>query len=773
MTYPLIRTRRFLTGMLLVIMGLNSYGCGDTATVSQPAELQSLSVSNATLEPPFSAATANYKVRVSNEVTRVTVNASPRVGGDIVRIDNVQGLSQAVDLNSPGSPKSVVIVVTENGAGGGSKTYTIDITRATLDGNNSLSNLVVSPNPLEQPFKKDTLAYTVSVPNGVSSVSVTPTLDDQAATMTVSGAPAVSGQATPVPLTDPGTSPTTTISIIVTAPDKTKKEYIVFVSRGKSGNNNLQNITLSPGTLAQPFSACTVGCTLIVPGVVANNVTSVTVTPELQDPKTATMKVNGQDTANKQARSAPLPAPGSNNSISIVVTAQNGNQQTYTVSVVRDALDGNNNLKSLTLSPGTLDKSVSACTDKCTLTVPAVLPNSVKNITVTPELQNPATATMTVNGIPTANKQAQAVSLPAPGSNNSSISIVVTAQNGRKQTYTVNVVRGALDENNNLKGLILSPGTLVQPFSTCTVNCTLNVPAVLPSSVTNITVTPELEDATATMTVNGAPTTNKQAQTTPLPVPGSSNSISIVVTAQNGSKQIYTVNAVREALASNNKLSALSVTANSVNQSVSLSAPPYTASVAAGVGTVTVTATLEDKNATLEINGQGTSSGVPSASITLGPDGSDTPIPIVVTAPNGSQKDYTVTVKKAAPTAPDKPKTAPDLITEDDSCLTIPSTGACDEQSGSTRTDNITTVKQPRFKVETPADGEIPHLYIDGKKDTGAEYNATDTTLKPSKELSDGTYKITNTVSRGDSESPKSDFLEVTINASGLGNPTK
>jgi len=483
--------------------------------------------------------------------------------------------------------------------------------------------------------------------------------------MTVNGVPLGSGQATSVTLNDPGINPTTTITIVVTAPDKTEKNYIVFVSRGKSGNNNLRSLTLAPGTLAEPFSSCTVNCTLNVPGALPSNVTTVTVTPELQDPSTATMTVNGNPTANKQARSAPLPAPGSSNSIRIVVTAQNGTQKTYTVNVVRDALDGNNNLKGLTLAPGTLAEPFSSCTVNCTLNVPGALPSSVTNITVTPELQNPATATMKVNGQVTANKQARSAPLPAPGSTNS-ISIEVTAQNGNKQLYKVNVVRDALGSNTNLSALSVTAGTTVTPFSSPFDSNTVTVAP----EITEVLVRADKEDANATM----------------------------------------------------------------------------------AIGSVTISPGKKSGQATFPLNGAG---------------GEPTPISISVTAQDGSApKIYSISViRPAAPTPPLAPTVAPDLIPEDDSCFPQlpPNQDQCFVPTvpGVTNShdDNLTTIRRPRFTILSPTTG-TPSLYVDTTK---YPFPAGATTLQPSEDLSQGSHTITYTLTNAVGESDPSPPLAVTI----------
>lgn len=193
-----------------------------------------------------------------------------------------------------------------------------------------------------------------------------------------------------------------------------------------------------------------------------------------------------------------------------------------------------------------------------------------------------------------------------------------------------------------------------------------------------------------------------------------------------------------------------------------LSAPfdgSNTVNVATDITSVTVTATLQDTNATMTINGQGTSSGVASAPITLGEQGSNTNIPIVVIAPNENRRNYTITVNRAAPAAPAAPASAPDLIAEDDSCplLEPPDPSNPDPDGcvpGTSRSDNATNVATPRFTVSQPAAGETPSLYVDGAKvKEGFDQGAN--TLTPTAALPDGDHTITSTVTNAGGESPR------------------
>ena len=103
----------------------------------------------------------------------------------------------------------------------------------------------------------------------------------------------------------------------------------------------------------------------------------------------------------------------------------------------------------------------------------------------------------------------------------------------------------------------------------------------------------------------------------------------------------------REALGGNNNLQSLTVSPGTFFPAFNASTTSYFVNVGSTVNSVTVTASLQDTNASMEVNGQGTPSGK-ARTITLNGAGSSTPITIIVTAPNGASKTYSVAVQRAA-----------------------------------------------------------------------------------------------------------------------------
>ncbi|MDB9880848.1 cadherin-like beta sandwich domain-containing protein [Planktomarina temperata] len=276
-------------------------------------------------------------------------------------------------------------------------------------------------------------------------------------------------------------------------------------------------------------------------------------------------------------------------------------------------------LSALTLSSGSLSPSFASGT----LAYTASVAHSVSSLIVTPTT-NDANATATVNGASPATPVTLAV-----GSN--TVTVQVTAQDGSTQSYTVAVTRAALSSDANLSALSLSSGSLSPGFASGTLAYTSSVP----NSVSSLIVTPTTNDANATATVNGASTA------TPVTLAVGSNTVTVQVTAQDGTTiQSYTV-AVTRAASSDATLSALTLSSGSLSPGFASGTLAYTASVPNSVSSLIVTPTTNDANATATVNGA--SAATP---VTLSV-GSNT-VTVQVTAQDGTLQNYTVAVTRAA-----------------------------------------------------------------------------------------------------------------------------
>lgn len=211
--------------------------------------------------------------------------------------------------------------------GGGSSSSS-----STASSVSTLAGLSLSAGTLSPTFASATTAYTASVGNGVSSLTVTPTASNDGATIRVNGSSVSTGSASSSIALSVGSN---TLSIVVTAADGVSTStYTVIVTRAAAAASNdatLSGLTLSSGTLSPTFAAATTSYT----ATVANSIASLTVTATASS-SAATIKVNGSTVTSGSASSAISLSVGSN-SITVAVTAADGSSASYTVVVTRSA----------------------------------------------------------------------------------------------------------------------------------------------------------------------------------------------------------------------------------------------------------------------------------------------------------------------------------------------------------------------------------------------------------------------------------------------------
>jgi subtilisin family serine protease len=195
----------------------------------------------------------------------------------------------------------------------------------------SLASLLIDSQTLSPSFSPSTRTYTVALPYEVSSIRVTPATTDENATVKVNGAEVASGSST-APLSMVVGS--NTISIVVTAESGATKTYTITAARARPASATvakLIDISLSAGNLTPTFSSNVTSYTANV----GNSVSSLTVTPTATDDQ-AVIKVNGTRVTSGAA-SLPVELKGGLNEVSIIVTAQNGNNRTYSIAITRAA----------------------------------------------------------------------------------------------------------------------------------------------------------------------------------------------------------------------------------------------------------------------------------------------------------------------------------------------------------------------------------------------------------------------------------------------------
>jgi hypothetical protein len=172
----------------------------------------------------------------------------------------------------------------------------------------------------------------------------------------------------------------------------------------------------------------------------------------------------------------------------------------------------NNNLSSLSISEGTLNFS------KTTTSYTVIVDNNITSVSISATAEDPKA---TVSG--TGTKSLKVYS--------NTFNIVVTAENGSKKTYKVNVVRrdadgnaGALSTNNNLASLSVEGCTLTFVESQLEYRCEVD------NLTTKVEVSAKTSDDKATFVI---------ANVEELKV--GDNPITISVTSESGAVKVYTV----------------------------------------------------------------------------------------------------------------------------------------------------------------------------------------------------------------------------------------
>jgi len=518
------------------------------------------------------------------------------------------------------SPPTNYTVTASNVAGNNTANVNIAVAPAGLSG------LAINAGTLNPVFDPSIVSYAVGEPNSQTSINVTPTALNPTATITVNGVAVASGSPSGAIALNVGVN---TITTKVTAHDGSFLIYMLTITRAApSANASLFNLALG-WDLSPAFDPAITSYTASV----SNATTSIAVTPSTADAH-AMVTVNGTAVLST-ARSAPIALSPGPNTLTTVVTAQDGvTTKTYTITVSR-ATTGGAALSNLFISNGTLSPAFNYLTTGYSATVS----HATTSITVTPVAAD-ITGTITVNGSAVASRTASAPISLAPGPN--TITILVTAHGKPNGTYTLTITRAQPLENASLANLHLSSGTLSPAFIYTNTGYTANVS----NTTASIMVTPTAADPNATLKVNRVSVGSGTASA-PVSLGFGINTITVMVTTPDGTlNNTYTLTITRAQPSQNAALAYLHLSSGTLSPAFIYTSPGYTTTVANAVASITATPIVADPNATVTVNGTPVASGSPSGPIAL--NAGNNTITVVVTAQNGvNTRTYTVTVTRA------------------------------------------------------------------------------------------------------------------------------
>lgn len=618
-----------VSGTSILIVGGHRYGKPDdySATLKVVAEGDSVAVSTVQVK-----VVQDLPVAQAGKDTTIYVKDTLRVHGvaqdmlgKIIRTEWKIGRGEFTPFpgDSAGVPSDTagdvacIFRVTDDDSQSVSDTVFIHIVSST---ESVLTGISVSKGALSPPFSPDILSYVDSVAFPDSMLSILPT---GLGTLTVDGDTLKAGQG-PYPLKV--AVGTRKVAITVRIGGKPPRTYEVAIIRApapvESNDATLSGLELSAGSLQPGFTPGVTSYALAV----GNSHAFTRVTATVANPS-STLKIDNHAVPSGTHDSISLPVGVK--TITVEVTAPNAEKKSYTIKITR-AANGNADLSSLSVSPGSLD---SAFKTSDTLYSVAV-GNAITGISLTPMPSAP-TSQVKVDGKTVPGGVASAPIPLAVGANQ--IPVVVTAEDQTTRTYLVTVTR-AKNANTDLSGLTLSPslGDLVYTEATSTYSLSVA------NSVASAGVIPTVS-ATSSVTVSGVPATPAAPKVT-VDLKVGLNAIPIVVTAENGDKKTYTL-AITKAANADATLAGLVVSAGALVPAIfSPAILEYTMNVDFGASTTLVVPKTAASTSTLKVNGIAGVSDSASGPFVL--KVGETRLQVEVTAENGAQKTYVVKITR-------------------------------------------------------------------------------------------------------------------------------
>ena len=536
--------------------------------------LSSLTVDKGTLTPGFDVLERNYSVKLTPEEDTITIDA---------KLDDQSATMKGTGTFDVPAGKTT-FPITVRAENGNIRIYTVTVEREKSSNPYpldisikglvpALCNVNSSYCHLTPGFNPDTNSYSIKVPSKLDSVDFVVTKANKYQTVIGDGTVKL----------EKGVN---TFTIEVVSEDgQNVSTYTYSIERDMTGDANISKLeVLDPATNIQ-FNPDTVEYTFSVP----NGYTSVGLKIELQDPD-STYKVVGNENFVVGL-----------NLVNIEVTAQNGEKKTYTLKVYREQ-SGNTFIDEIRVEHDSIIYPLTPTYNKMYHDYTVNVPNEIDEVDIIATPEHSLT-TITGDGTKTLNTGVNKFELTS------------TSEDGSVDVYKISIVREKSNDAT-LKSLDVLEGTLSPTFQSNTLMYDVEVS----SGVSSLTLNPVLNDSKASYRVTG----NSNF------VVGK-NVVYITVTAENGARNIYVINVTKKAN-SNNYLSALAITNQTLNPVFNKETQKYNVTVTKDIATIFVAATPEDSKAKVSNRGY----------YNLAP-GMNT-VDIVVTAEDGSKRTYTIEV---------------------------------------------------------------------------------------------------------------------------------
>jgi folate-dependent phosphoribosylglycinamide formyltransferase PurN len=563
-----------------------------TLTVYRPAStdvtLSSVTVTEGMTTTALTVSGTTYTYTLGSGTTSITVTSSGK-----------SGENSTVRLLSGGSDSTTVVtdgLIDTSAFAAGTYVYTIEVTpqdsnaskgyytfnvikkSSAKELNAALTHTDNSDAVIDMSYNATTYIYSVTIPYSLNEVIVknvrlviTGSAKSTIATTGFTAGATIENKPSmyiniKFATTDKETY--TNSSIIVTAEDGSTVTYSVNIVRSAaSADATLTGISINDSSISGfKSSVYTYNTVNIFSGDTESVFVSATANSEF-----ATIAYNGS-TSGQIALTR-----GVTSTVSIVVTAQSGVQQTYIVKVL--AANTDNTVQSIVLKDGNGTVIGGFAFDSVTYTYSLTVAYSVNSA----DIQVTATdsyASITGSGL----KAMSSVTTYT-------YVVYATSESGEKgSTYTINITRSAADTDITLSALTVKNGATnyLSDFSADTHEYTVRVDNTI--STVSINATPKGVNAIAAVTPVPSSTTLTN---------GGTKEFTVTVTAESGDKGYYTVSVIRAN--DNNTVSQIKIGGNSVT--MDSSSIVDCGSVTYATTSIVAEATRADTTATVYYNG--------------------------------------------------------------------------------------------------------------------------------------------------------------------------
>lgn len=445
--------------------------------IESNAYLSSIELSNKeyNLTPEFNKENQEYELEVKASIEDIAVIGTPESIGAIITGNGKKKLEYGENI-------IILNVLAEDGKT--QKDYTIKITRKEETNiSNYLINIETNKGKIVPDFDKTVYNYDIDVPYDITEIEIAGTKEDERASLTGNGKYKLEiGE--------------NIINLECSTEERGTRTYTICVNRNESTESRLARLEIE-GTIINPgFNRDTYEYNLTTNGTKLNF--------EALEPidKNAKIFVSGNS----------FVKPGEYKVIIVVTAPDKKTTSRYIINVTKKQSD-NNNLASLEVYGYEIQPEFDKNTRLYTLEVE----NNVQTVVVGATAEDP---TAKIEGI---GEKTLSVGL-------NKIQVTVTSETGKKKTYVVEITKKASNDNL-IKILEVRNGTLNEEFKPEENNYTVNIPYEEERLDLNII----LNDPVAVYEVIG----NENLKE-------GENEVKIIVTAEDGSKNTYTLTVTRE-----------------------------------------------------------------------------------------------------------------------------------------------------------------------------------------------------------------------------------